>query len=166
MPHFWSNERPRVNSIRRSKRLLPGMTVSSASSIADPGPRITSFTSGSSSNVAKLALNQSSNNKMFLIDDLLLSPLTGLKFILGQIEKIVDRELNDETVIKEQLLELQMRLELEEISEDEYETAEAELFARLRAIKERQLEMLGQIHTSDTSSMTVEMGGDDASDSW
>jgi len=103
---------------------------------------------------------------MFLIDDLLLSPLTGLKFILGQIEKVVDRELNDETVIKEQLLELQMRLELEEISEDEYQTAEAELFARLRAIKERQLEMLGQIHTSDTSSMTVEMGGDDASDSW
>jgi len=103
---------------------------------------------------------------MFLIDDLLLSPLTGLKFILGQIEKVVDRELNDETVIKEQLLELQMRLELEEISEDEYQTAEAELFARLRAIKERQLDMLGQIHTSDTSSMTVEMGGDDASDSW
>jgi len=103
---------------------------------------------------------------MFLIDDLLLSPLTGLKFILSQIEKVVDRELNDETVIKEQLLELQMRLELDEISEDEYRAREQELFARLRAIKEQQLEMLGRIHTSDNSSITIEMGGDQPSDTW
>jgi hypothetical protein len=103
---------------------------------------------------------------MFLIDDLLLSPLSGLKFILGQIEKVVDRELNDETVIKEQLLELLMRLELEEISEDEYRTREQELFARLRTIKERQLEMLDMVHSSDTSSMTIELGGDDEPDSW
>ena len=103
---------------------------------------------------------------MFLIDDLLLSPLSGLKFILGQIEKVVDRELNDETVIKEQLLELLMRLELEEISEDEYRTREQELFARLRTIKERQLEMLDLVHGSDASSMTIEIGGDDEPDSW
>jgi len=103
---------------------------------------------------------------MFLIDDLLLSPLTGLKFILSQIEKVVDRELNDETVIKEQLLELQMRLELDEISEDEYRAHEQELFARLRAIKERQLEIRGQIHTSDTSSISIEMGGDQPLDEW
>jgi hypothetical protein len=103
---------------------------------------------------------------MFLIDDLLLSPLTGLKFVLGQIGKVVDRELNDETVIKEELLELLMRLELEEISEDEYRAREQELFARLRTIKERQLEMLGRIHSSDTSSMTIEMGGDSGSGSW
>jgi hypothetical protein len=103
---------------------------------------------------------------MFLIDDLLFLPLTGLKFVLGQIEKVVDRELNDETVIKEQLLELQMRLELDEISEDEYRSREQELFSRLRAIKERQLEMLGRIHNSETSSMSIEMGGDEASDSW
>jgi hypothetical protein len=103
---------------------------------------------------------------MFLIDDLLLSPLFGLKFILGQIEKIVDRELTDETVIKEQLLELHMRFELEEISEDDCREREQELFARLRAIKERQLEMLDQIHTADTSSMTIEMGADEEADSW
>jgi hypothetical protein len=102
---------------------------------------------------------------MFLIDDLLFSPLTGLKFILGQIEKVVDRELNDETLIKEQLLELQMLLELDEISDDDYRLREQELFARLRAIKERQLDMLGQIHTSSTSSMSIEIGGDQSSDS-
>jgi hypothetical protein len=101
---------------------------------------------------------------MFLIDDLLLSPLIGLKFILAQIEKVVDRELNDETLIKEQLLELQMLLELDEISDDDYRLREQDLFARLRAIKERQLDMLGQVHTS-TSSMSIEIGGDQSSDS-
>ncbi|HKF55045.1 MAG TPA: gas vesicle protein GvpG, partial [Blastocatellia bacterium] len=79
--------------------------------------------------------------------------------------KVVDRELNDETVIKEQLLELQMRLELNEISEDDFRAREQDLFARLRAIKERQLDMLGQVHTSETSSMTIEIGGDQSSDS-
>ena len=46
---------------------------------------------------------------MFLIDDLLLAPVSGFKFILGQIKKMADQDLNDDTVIKEQLLELQMR---------------------------------------------------------
>jgi hypothetical protein len=85
---------------------------------------------------------------MFLIDDLLLFPFTGFRFILGQIQKMADQELNDESLVKEQLLELQMRLELEEISEEDFQVQEAELFARLRAIKMRQLEMLQQIHTA------------------
>jgi uncharacterized protein YaaW (UPF0174 family) len=98
---------------------------------------------------------------MFLIDDLLLAPVNGFKFIMKQIQQLADKELNDESLIKEQLLELQMRLELEEISEDDYAEAERELFARLRAIKARQLEALSQVHTADTSSMVVEAGGDE-----
>ena len=98
---------------------------------------------------------------MFLIDDILLAPVNGFKFILRQVQQIADRELNDESVIKEQLLELQMRLELEEISDEDYAAAEAELFARLRAVKQRQLEALGQVHTADTSSIVIEAGGDD-----
>src|SRR5207249_10282626 len=103
---------------------------------------------------------------MFLIDDLLLFPVSGFKLILGQIQKIVDQELNDETVIKEQLLELQLRLELEEISEEEFAKHEAELFARLRAIKARQLELLGQIHTAESSSFVIEAGGDEEGGFW
>ena len=99
---------------------------------------------------------------MFFLDDLLLAPVNGFKFILRQIQQMADRELNDETVIKEQLLELQMRLELEEISEEDYAAAEAELFARLRAVKARQLEALGRIHTAESSSIVIEAGGDDA----
>ena len=103
---------------------------------------------------------------MFLIDDILLAPVNGFKFILSQIQKVADRELNDDTVIKEQLLELQMRLELDEISESEYREREAELFARLRAIRERQLEMLHQVHTADSSSIVIEAGGDEEGGFW
>src|SRR5918992_5222681 len=98
---------------------------------------------------------------MFLIDDLLLAPVNGFKFILGQIQKLADQELNDDTVIKEQLLELQMRLELEEISDEEFAEREAELFARLRVIKERQLGLLQQVHTAESSSIVIESGGDE-----
>jgi hypothetical protein len=103
---------------------------------------------------------------MFFIDDLLLAPVSGFKFILNQIQKIADKELNDDTVIKEQLLELQMRLELEEISEEDYAEAEAELFARLRVIKARQLGLLQQVHTAESSSIVIESGGDDEGGFW
>jgi hypothetical protein len=100
---------------------------------------------------------------MFLIDDLLLAPVNGFKFILGQIQKMADQELNDDTTIKDQLLELQMRLELEEISDEEFQKREAELFARLRVLKMRQLDLLHEAtaHTADSSSFVIEMGGDD-----
>ena len=101
---------------------------------------------------------------MFLIDDILLAPVSGFKFILGQIQKMADQELNDDTVIKEQLLELQMRLELEEISEEEFAEREAELFARLRVIKQRQLGLMQEaVHTKESSSFVIEVGGDDES---
>jgi hypothetical protein len=103
---------------------------------------------------------------MFFIDDLLLAPVNGFKFILNQIQKIADKELNDDTFIKEQLLELQMRLELDEVSEEEYKEREAELFARLRVIKARQMEMLQQVHTADSSSIVIESGGDDEGGFW
>jgi Gas vesicle protein G len=102
---------------------------------------------------------------MFFIDDLLLAPVNGFKFILTQIQKIADKELNDDQFIKEQLLELQMRLELEEISDDEYREREADLFARLRVIKQRQMEMLQQVHTAESSSIVIEAGGDEG-DFW
>ena len=98
---------------------------------------------------------------MFLIDDLLLAPISGLKFILAQVQKVAEQELNDESVIKEHLLELQMQLELEEVSEEDYKVREAELFARLRVIKEKQMEALGQIHTAQSSSLVIDMGDDD-----
>ena len=100
---------------------------------------------------------------MLLVDDLLLLPVDGFKFILKQIQQVVDRELNDESVIKSQLLELQMRLELDEITEDEYKESEATLFARLRVIKQQQLDMLHEaVHTSKTSSIVIDTALDES----
>ena len=103
---------------------------------------------------------------MLFIDDLLLLPLNGFSFILTQIQKIADQELNDESVIKQQLLELQMRYELEEIGDEDFKEQEAELFARLRAIKARQLEALQQVHTAESSSIVIETGGDEEAAFW
>ena len=103
---------------------------------------------------------------MFLIDDILLAPVSGFRFILNQIQKMADQELNDDTLIKEQLIELQMRLELDEISEGDFKVREAELFARLRAIKERQLDLLHQAHTAESSSFVIGTGGDEESQFW
>ena len=103
---------------------------------------------------------------MFLIDDILLAPVSGFKFILGQIQKMADQELNDDTLIKEQLIELQMRLELDEVSEEEYREREAELFARLRVIKARQLDLLHQVHSAESSSCVIEVGGDEEGGFW
>ena len=94
---------------------------------------------------------------MFLVDDILFLPVDGFKFILRQIQQVADRELNDESLIKSQLLELQMRLELEEISEADYKDQEAELFARLRVIKQQQLDMLHEaVHTAESSSIQID----------
>lgn len=83
-------------------------------------------------------------------------PVSGIKFVLNQIQKVVDRELNDESVIKEQLLELELRHEMEEISEEDYKEQEAELFARLRVIKARQMDLLDEINTAQSTSIVIE----------
>src|SRR5215475_6745229 len=94
---------------------------------------------------------------MLLIDDLLFLPVDGFKFILKQIQQVADRELNDESFIKSQLLELQLRLELEEVTDEDYKEQEAELFARLRRIKQQQLDMLHEaVHTAKSSSIEIE----------
>jgi hypothetical protein len=101
---------------------------------------------------------------MFLVDDLLFIPVDGFKFILKQIQQVVDRELNDESLIKSQLLELQMRLELDEISEQEYKESETDLFARLRVIKQRQLDTLHEaVHTAESSSFVIDSALDETS---
>ncbi|HLZ30984.1 MAG TPA: gas vesicle protein GvpG [Chloroflexota bacterium] len=65
-------------------------------------------------------------------------PLAGMKFVFQQLADVADQELNDESVVREQLLLLQVQLEEGDIDEDEYGVREAELLARMREIKARQ----------------------------
>jgi len=74
---------------------------------------------------------------MFLLDDILLAPLHGLIWIGQKIHEVVDRDLLDEDLVKEKLLELQFKYEyeLEPMNEEDYRTRETELLERLDAIR-------------------------------
>jgi len=88
---------------------------------------------------------------MFFLDDLLLAPIKGLKFIAEQVHGMVEEELYDEKAIKQNLLALQLQLDEREISQEEFREREEELFARLRVIRERQLDRMQQVHTANSS---------------
>lgn len=72
---------------------------------------------------------------MFLIDDILLAPLNGVIWLGKKINEVAEKEFSDEGRIKEKLMELQLKFELDKISEKEYNKQEAELLARLDAIR-------------------------------
>ena len=72
---------------------------------------------------------------MFILDSLLIG---GLRFVLDKVAAVADSELNDDTALREQLMAAQMRLELGEISQADFDALEAEIVARLREIRERQ----------------------------
>src|SRR5438045_7584093 len=78
---------------------------------------------------------------MFLLDDILLFPLrapvAGFRWIMRQIQTMADEELLNDQPWKERLIELQMMLELGEISEAEYGEQEAQVFQALREIRAR-----------------------------
>jgi Gas vesicle protein G len=86
---------------------------------------------------------------MFLLDDLLLLPLTapvaGFRWIMKQIQTMADEELMNDQPWKERLIELQMMLELGEISEADYAREEAQVFAALRDIRARKEEIARQM---------------------
>lgn len=72
---------------------------------------------------------------MFIIDDILLAPLNGLVWLGEKINAVIEREQSDEGRIKERLMELQMRFELDEITEKEYNMEEKALLERLDEIR-------------------------------
>ena len=71
---------------------------------------------------------------MFILDSLLVG---GLRFVLDKIATAVDTELNDDTALREQLLAAQMRLELGELTDAEFQAIENDILARLRGIRDR-----------------------------
>ena len=76
---------------------------------------------------------------MGLLTNLLFFPITGpvagIKWSLGKVQKVVEEELTDDAPVKQELMELQMRLELGDIDDAEYVRREADLMARLRDIR-------------------------------
>ncbi|MCA1826035.1 MAG: gas vesicle protein GvpG [Myxococcales bacterium] len=72
---------------------------------------------------------------MLIVDRMLVG---GIKFVLGKIAAAVDAELNDDSRLREELLAAQMRLELGEMTPEQFAAFENDILARLREIRERQ----------------------------
>jgi Gas vesicle protein G len=72
---------------------------------------------------------------VFILDSLLIG---GLRLVLDKVATVVDAELNDESALREQLMAAQMRVELGDMSQQEFASLEAEILARLREIRARQ----------------------------
>jgi len=71
----------------------------------------------------------------FIIDNILLSPLKFTVWIAAKLRDSAYQEMTDESKVHEKLLALQMRYEMEEISEEEYEKEESRLMDRLETIR-------------------------------
>ena len=71
---------------------------------------------------------------MVIIDTILIG---GIRFVLDKLAAAVDTELNDDTALREQLLAAQMRVELGEMSKQEFAVFETDILARLREIRDR-----------------------------
>ena len=77
----------------------------------------------------------------FFIDLLtfpVLGPIRGVTWIAEKVAEQADRELFSEEAVRGQLMELELRYDLGEVSEEEYLAAEELLLERLRVIRERQ----------------------------
>jgi len=74
---------------------------------------------------------------MFLIDDIFMAPLKGVIFVGKKINEIIEKEMSDEGSIKERLMALQLKFEMDEIDEEEYDRREDELLEILANIREK-----------------------------
>ncbi|HBM16050.1 MAG TPA: gas vesicle protein GvpG [Lentisphaeria bacterium] len=72
---------------------------------------------------------------MFIIDDLLMAPLKGLTWIANKIDEVAQKEASDEGKVMDELMRLQLRFELDEIDEQEYNRLEGEIMDRLEAVR-------------------------------
>jgi hypothetical protein len=71
---------------------------------------------------------------MFLLDSLMIS---GIRWALETAVTAAEAEMNDDGVLREQLLEAEMRRETGELSDEAFAEIEADLLARIREIKAR-----------------------------
>jgi len=71
-----------------------------------------------------------------IVDDILLAPCKLVYWMGKKLYERGEEELTDESVVRHGLLELQMRFELDEISEEEYRDQEDALMRRLEQIKQ------------------------------
>jgi hypothetical protein len=72
---------------------------------------------------------------MFILDSLLIG---SLRFVLDKVVQAAEAEAQDDSALRDQLLEAQMRLELGEITDEEFTEIERDVLAAIREIRRPQ----------------------------
>jgi hypothetical protein len=94
---------------------------------------------------------------MFLLDDLLMAPVSGFFSIFRKLHEAVQQEnANESEAIRQQLSELYMRLETGQLSEEEFDEQEKLLLDRL--------DELDRAASEETDELSDEMGEEDEVD--
>src|SRR3954471_4828661 len=78
-----------------------------------------------------------------MIFTLLSLPMDGIKFIFNTIAKVAEEQYTDDAPLKEQLLELQVKLENGDINDAQYVEEEARILRSLRDIQNYKREKAG-----------------------
>jgi hypothetical protein len=71
---------------------------------------------------------------MFILDSLLIG---SIRFVLDKVVAAAETELQDDSALRDRLLEAQMRLELGEISDEDFSAIERDVLTAIREIKGR-----------------------------
>ena len=90
---------------------------------------------------------------MFVLDSLLIG---SLRFVLDKVAAAADAQMNDESTLREQLLEAHERLEAGEISGKEFAKIERALLARIRKIKGQRQKAISMPSGDDESRVEIE----------
>jgi len=75
-----------------------------------------------------------------LLTSPVLGPIRGVHWLATKVIEAAEAELLDEDRVRNKLLELQMHLDMGEISEEEYDEQEKVLVEQLNAIREAKAE--------------------------
>jgi hypothetical protein len=95
---------------------------------------------------------------MFILDSLLIG---SLRFVLDKVVQAAEAEAQDDSALRDQLLEAQMRLELGEITEDEFVEIERDVIAAIREIKGGQQGPISMSPDDKISGVDIESFDDD-----
>jgi hypothetical protein len=92
---------------------------------------------------------------MFLLDSLMIS---GIRWALETVVTAAEAEMNDDSALRDQLLEAEMRREMGEIDDEEFRELESSLLARIREIKQRREGGSGPLAFGTNEPMGTEPG--------
>ncbi|MFH0775226.1 MAG: gas vesicle protein GvpG [bacterium] len=82
--------------------------------------------------------DKGSNGGGFGLTDILFPiflPIKGTIWIADKLKQSAETEVTDESKVREELLDLQMRFEMGEVNEEEYKKKETKILERLEAIR-------------------------------